>query len=173
MLPVLGLLLVILAVVSGGYLVAGALSEPAGPPVDVADSVRVSPLSGWELAGRFTDPPRARLTRGSGNLDVAALPFDRADRDLLRLYVENALDANAEQLSVSDVEVARLESGLVGARISYVGVFNGVQGSIEGQVTAFVSPSGTGVVFDGWAPSGLLEYVLDDIETMIARAVVA
>ena len=36
-----------------------------------------------------------------------------------------------------------------------------------------MSPSGVGVIFDGWAPSGLLQYALDDVETMIERAEVA
>ena len=38
---------------------------------------------------------------------------------------------------------------------------------------AVVSGSGVGVVFDGWAPSGLLQYALDDINTMVDRAEVA
>jgi hypothetical protein len=45
-----------------------------------------------------------------------------------------------------------------------------VSASIEGVVVAVVSPSGVGVIFDGWAPAGMLEFVLDDIRTMIVRA---
>ncbi len=66
---------VIAAVVFGGFAVGRALSRPAGPPVEVAGTVRIQPLSGWEVAGRFADPPGVRLTRGAGNLDVVAAPF--------------------------------------------------------------------------------------------------
>jgi hypothetical protein len=54
-----------------------------------------------------------------------------------------------------------------------VGTFPGVPAPIEGQVTAIVSGSGVGVVFDGWSPSGLLQFALDDVEAMIDGAEVA
>lgn len=172
-LPVAVVVLVIATVVLGGYVVAGALSAPVGPPVEVGGLVRVSPLSGWELAGRFAGPPGARLTRGSGTLDVAVLSSTGTDENALRLYVEAVLEPGAGQLSVSEPEPAALESGLRGSRISFVGLFGDVQAPVEGQVTAVTSPSGAGVVFSGWAPSGLLRFALDDIETMIARAEIA
>jgi hypothetical protein len=57
-------------------------------------------------------------------------------------------------------------------RVAYIGLFRGVQFQIEGQVTAVVSASGRGVVFDGWAPAGLLQYVTGDLQTMIDTAVI-
>lgn len=172
-LPVAVLVAVLGAVVVGGYAIAGALSSPAGPPVDVAGVVRVFPLSGWELAGRFPDVAGARLTRGSGTLDVVLLPSAGSAEDLLRLYVDRVLERTAEQLSVSGPERAVLESGLEGSRISFVGTFGDVQAPVEGQVTAVPTPSGVGVVFSVWAPSGLLRFVLGDVDTMIDRAQIA
>jgi hypothetical protein len=155
----------------GGYIAAGALSQPAGPPVSVAGVVRVQPLSGWELAGRFGSPPGARLSRGSGNLDFAALPFNGSSLDLVREYVNQVLEPGAEQLSVSkEAESVRLRSGLSGVRIRYIGLFGKAQASIEGEVTAIVSPAGVGAIFDAWSPEGLLQYVIDDIHRMIDRA---
>ena len=168
--PVLGVVAVVCSVVFGGYVVAAALSEPAGPPVQVGGVLRIAPLSGWELAQRFSDPAGVRLTRGSGNVDAFAGPFDGSSSDLLRTYVNGVLEPDASHLSVSSVEPVTLASGLRGSRISYVGTFGDVQAPIEGQVSAFVSPSGVGAVFDGWAPTGLLRYVLDDVETMVTRA---
>jgi len=75
-------LAVMVVVVFGGYVVAGALSEPAGPPVTVAGIVRVSPLSGWEVAERSAAPPSVRFTRGSGNLDVMVFLFSGTPFDL-------------------------------------------------------------------------------------------
>lgn len=158
-------------VVFGGYIAAGALSQPVGPPVTVAGVVRVQPLSGWELAVRFGSPPGARLSRGSGNLDFAALPFNGSSLDLVREYVNQVLEPGAEQLSVSkEAEPVTLRSGLAGVRIRYIGLFGRAQASIEGEVTAIVSPAGVGAIFDAWSPERLLQYVIDDIHRMIDRA---
>lgn len=164
----------IAAVVLGGYAIGGALMGPAGPPVDVAGVLRVQPLSGWELAGRFEEPPRVRLTRGSGNLDVVAVPYEGPALDLAREYVDAVLEPEARQLSVSrEVQPVTLESGLPGVRVAYVGLFGKAQGPIEGEVTAVVSPAGVGAVFDAWGPEGVLRYVVDDVRTMIGGAVIA
>jgi hypothetical protein len=172
--PVAALAVVLAAVTSGGYLTADALGEVRGGAVAVNASVRVTPFPGWELAGRLSDPDRIRLTSGSTSLDVAALPFDGTDVDLLRQYVDNILEPDAEQFRVSEeVEPVRLASGLTGSRIAYVGLFGDVQAPIEGEVTAVVSPSGQGVIFDGWAPAGQLQFEIDEIDAMIDRAEIA
>jgi hypothetical protein len=141
--------------------------------VDVAGLVRVEPLSGWELARRSGDPPGARLTRGSANLDIAALAFGGASDELLGDYVRGVLEPKGGRLSVSRIDSVVLASGLGGSRVSYVGTFGDVPTPIEGEATAVVSASGVGVVFNGWAPAGLLRYAQNDIETMIRRAEVA
>jgi hypothetical protein len=174
-LPVLAVIAVLAVVVLGGYVVGGALSTPAGPPVDVSGNVRVQPLSGWEVAGRFGEPtPGVRLTRGSGNLDVVTVPFDGSPSDLANEYVTKVLEPEADRLSVSrEVEQVELASGLQAVRFAYVGMFGKAQVPIEGDVTAVVSPSGTGVVFDGWAPQGMLQYAVDDVRTMVDGAAIA
>ncbi len=81
------------------------------------------------------------------------------------------LTPDSQQLSVSrQFEPVALNSGLTGVRIAYVGLFGRAHASIEGEVTAVVSPSGVGVIFDGWAPNGLLQYVSDDLHEMIDSA---
>jgi len=171
--PVLAVVLVLGVVVFGGFVTAGALSSRTGAGVDVAGLVRVTPLSGWELAGRSSDPSGVRLTRGNGTLDVVTGSFAAAADDLMREYVVGSLESQAEQLSVSHVETVELASGLRGVRVSYVGTFRDVPVPIEGEVTAVVSTSGVGVIFDGWAPSGQLRSVRGDVRTMIETAEVA
>jgi hypothetical protein len=172
--PVIALAAVLAAVTTGGYLTSDALGEVRGGAVAVGTSVRVTPIPGWELAGRSTDPDRIRLTSGSTSLDVAALPFDGTDVDLLGRYVDDVLKPDAEQFRVSEeVEPVRLASGLTGSRIAYVGLFGDVQAPIEGEVTAAVSPSGEGVIFDGWAPAGQLQFEIDEIDAMIEHAEIA
>jgi hypothetical protein len=171
---VIALAAVLAAVTSGGYLTSDALGEVRGGAVAVGTSVRVTPFPGWELAGRWTDPDRIRLTSGSTSLDVAAFPFDGTDVDLLGWYVDNILEPDAEQFRVSEaVEPVRLASGLTGSRIAYVGLFGDVQAPIEGEVTAVVSPTGQGVIFDGGAPAGQLQFEIDEIDAMIERAEIA
>jgi hypothetical protein len=172
--PVIALAGVLAAVTSGGYLTSDALGEVRDGAVAVGTSVRVTPFPGWELAGRSTDPDRVRLTSGSTSLDVAAFPFDGTDVDLLGWYVDKILEPEAEQFRVSEeVEPVRLASGLTGSRIAYVGLFGDVQAPIEGEVTAVVSPTGQGVIFNGWAPAGQLQFEIDEIDAMIERAEIA
>jgi hypothetical protein len=172
--PVIALAAVLAAVTSGGYLTSDALGEVRDGAVAVGTSVRVTPFPGWELAGRSTNPDRVRLTSGSTSLDVAAFPFDGTDVDLLGWYVDNILEPEAEQFRVSEeVEPVRLASGLTGSRIAYVGLFGDVQAPIEGEVTAVVSPTGQGVIFNGWAPAGQLQFEIDEIDAMIERAEIA
>lgn len=169
--PTLAVAGVVAVVLFGGYAVGGALTAAAGPPVDVAGVVRVQPLSGWEVAARFERPPGVRLTRGGGNLDVVALPFEGDAEDLVAEYVRAVLEAEAQQLSVSrEAEPVTLASGASGVRIAYVGRFGKAAAPIEGEVTVVVSALGVGVVFDGWGPEGILRYVVGDIRAMVEQA---
>ena len=172
--PVLVLAVVLVGIVSGGYVTADALGRVGGDTVVVSPSVSVTALPGWELAGRFTGPTGIRLSKGSASLDVATLPFTGSSEGLLAAYIDNVLEPDAEQLRVSEtVEGVRLDSGQVGGRITYVGLFGDVQAPIEGEVTAVVTQDGVGVIFDGWAPSGQLQFAIDDIHTMIRTAEIA
>jgi len=168
---------VIGVVVLGGYITAAALSTPAGRPQTVNGVVTVQPLSDWAFAGRLESPagPGVRFTRGSGTLDVFAAPFAGDARALAERYAVDVLEPEADRLSVSpNLEDVRLPGGETAVRYSYIGVFGQAGGTpIEGEVSAVVSPSGDGVVFDGWAPQGLLRFVLGDEHTMIDRARVA
>lgn len=172
--PAIALVVLIVGVVSGGHVLSDALGETRVRAVAVGDAVEIVPLPGWELAERFQDPSGIRLTSGSAGLDAAELPFGGTDVDLLTEYVDNVLAPQAEQLRVSEeVEPVRLANGITGSRIAYVGVFGDVQTPVEGEITTVVSPLGTGVVFDGWAPNGQVQLALDDIHTMIETAEIA
>jgi len=169
-LPVLAVLVVIVAVTMGGYVTAGALSKPAGPPLVIANSVRISPLSGWQVGqeGRVGDFVGLRLTRGDASLDVLTAQVATSREMLLADYVRNSLEPQARSLSVSQsVKEMSVDSGLAGLRISYVGAFGDRSSQVEGEVTAVVSESGTGVIFDAWGPAGLFGYSVGDTRKMI------
>jgi len=173
-LPTLVILGIVLFVVFGGYVVAGALSSETGPPLEVGNAVTVSPLTGWEVArrGPVTGGGEfAELTRGTGSLDVFTTSTTLSPEDLLRTYVNEFLKPNAQQLSVSEeINQVQLDNGMSAVRASYVGTFGDRHSQIEGEVTALVTPSGQGVVFDGWGPAGLYPYAQGDVDTMIRAA---
>jgi hypothetical protein len=161
-------------VVLGGYVLAAALSTRTGSPVLVGGAVSVQPLPGWQVAE--TSPvngfPFARLTRGGGNLDVVMLEgFSGDATELARTYEDEVLKRQLNRLSVPDTfESVTLADGTPAVRYRYVGVTD-TGASIEGEVTAVVAVDGRAVVFDGWAPQGLLTFVEGDIHDMVDRAV--
>jgi hypothetical protein len=164
---------VIVAVVVGGHIVAAALSEPVGPPVEIPGVLTVRPLSGWVFAGRETSNGfhYVGLTRGSGNLVAGAAVAGAHDPvSLADLYARLVLSQQLSQLSVSArPDDIRLRSGARGIRFAYVGVVAETGTSVEGEVSVVVT-GGHGVVFDGWAPAGLLSFVRPDIRAMVDRA---
>lgn len=172
--PVVVLAALMAGIVSGGYLTSNALGQTGGRTIVVSSPVTVTAQPGWVLADRFSRPTGIRLAKGSASLDVASLPFAGSREDLLAAYIEDFLRPGAEQLRVSEtVDGVVLNSGQIGARINYVGLFGDVQAPIEGEVTAVVTLEGVGVIFDGWAPSGQLQFAIDDIHTMVQGAEIA
>ena len=176
-LPMFGVVAVLMVVVAGGYVVAGVLSEPAGPPIDVSGVVQIQPLSGWSVAGRGrlgpTGPEFAQLTRGGGSIDVVAYPGVGGTPEALAEVYKRTLDVELARLSVSSrLESVRTATGARGVRFSYSGVSPETSAPIDGEVTVIVGPGGDGAALDGWAPAGLLSYASGDIGSMIDAAVV-
>ena len=157
----------ILVVVLGGYVVAAALSEPTGPSVGIPGVVAVRPLSGWVQADTtvsFEGAPSFQLTRGNGNLIVSVREPYRGDPETLAEAYREFLSERLSQLSVSStLAPVRLRSGQTGVRFAYIGVSAETGTSVEGEVSVFVTPSGHGIVFNGWAPAGLLSFVRPDV----------
>ena len=171
--PVLLVAMVLFIVVVGGQITQAALSTERGAPVGVAGVVRIRPLSGWRVVGRVHvhGIPDLRVTRGTGNLEVLAAPFaERGSGQLVRLYLHDIVAPQAKQLQVSStLETVSLGGGVVASRGFYIGLFGDRGTPIEGEVTA-VTRQGEGIVFDGWAPSGMYQYVQGDVHTMIDGA---
>jgi hypothetical protein len=172
--PTVVVFLVMAGTVLGGFVVASALSTPAGPPVDVGGIVRVQPLSGWEAANatKAGGLPFTRLTRGGGALDVVTIPsFGDDDASLADRYANEVLAQQLSGLSFSErLRSVLVAGGQAAERFDYVGVTD-TGASVEGEVTVLVTPTGDGVAFDGWAPEGLLTFVEGDVHTMEDEAV--
>jgi hypothetical protein len=182
-LPTFVVLAVIAVTVLGGFVVAAALPASEASSIRIGSVVRVRPAPGWSLARheRASIPSSAgsvpadiaELTRGSGALDVVALPGAGASLDELALfYRDDVLASQLQRLTVSsELERITLPSGLLAGRFAYIGTSPESGAAIEGTVVVVaVASSGSGAVFDGWAPEGQLRLVSDEIETMIETA---
>lgn len=177
--------LVMTLTVLGGFVLAETLPPPEVRRVALGGVLTVTPLPGWEevrreqvtvpspsgvLTGEF-----AQLTRGSGALDLLALPgVGREALELADLYAGEVLARQLERLAVSDqVERITLAGGPSGVRFGYIGSAPETGAAVEGSVTVVVSASGNGAVFDGWASQGQLELIGEELAAMIDRAEVA
>lgn len=171
--PTLAVFAVIVLVTVGGYVAAALLATPAGPPVGFPGVVSVQPIAGWESAepGITEGHPYVSVTRGNGTLVVVDWGQVTTGESLATDVVDEVLDAEFSQLSVSDeLEAVTLADGIQGVRFRFVGLDPDGGGSIEGEVTAVVTPAGRGVVFVGLAPDGQLAFVDGDLRTMVDLA---
>jgi hypothetical protein len=177
-LSTIGVLAVTLFVAFGGYAVAGEPSaaggeitgdqgEP-GEPIPVGP-ISIRPAPGWGVAEQIPDPPQLLLTNGTAQLYVGIQGDADSAEALLDAYIQ-AMAEDALQLSASPARGVDLPSGQPAVLSSYVGTFEGVASPLEGEVLALISPSGTPVLFDGWAPEGLWVGARDEVRTMVGSA---
>ena len=169
----LAILTALIAVAMGGHGIASVLEEPTEAPVGF-NGLEVRPLSGWATAGggEVGEWSFFRLTRGTGNLDVAVRrPGSTGDAGVAAIaYVDDVLRRSLVRLSVSEtLEPVSLGSGRAGVRFAYAGVVADTRQSIEGEVTIVSTVEG-GVAFDAWTPEGQLTFALGDVRAMIDSA---
>lgn len=184
--PAVIVAIVMSVTVLGGFVVAEALPAPEVSPIALGGILTIRPLPGWEVVRRETTTlpspsgtvvsgEFAQLTRGSGALDLLALPgVGGTALELADLYAAEVLTGQLERLSVSDVvERIVLRNGREAVRFGYIGSEPQTGAAIEGSVTVVVAPSGNGAVFDGWAFQGQLQLISGELVAMIESAEVA
>jgi hypothetical protein len=170
--PLIGLLSVIAFVTLGGFMFSGGPSGSSlagtvevGQPIEVEGGVTIQPAAGWEITDEVGDPPGVILSGGNGLLLVGVPGGAGSPQELVELYVSGYLEPQSSQLSVGGSEPLPLPAGPA-AVASYVGVFEGVDVPIEGEVIGIIGASGTAVVLDGWAPEGTYGTVRDQVAAM-------
>jgi hypothetical protein len=172
-LPLIGLLAVLLFVTFGGFFFSGVPSGVAGEvevgaPIDVASGVTIQPADGWGVESTNSNPPGVRL-HGSGNgfLDASIHSSGTSPEEVVQSYVTEYLESQSTQLSVGEVEPLSLPAGPA-AVVSYVGVFKGVDVTLEGEVIGILGPSETSVVVDAWSQEALYASVREQVRAMAA-----
>jgi hypothetical protein len=164
---------VLLFVTFGGFFFSGVPSGVAGEievgaPIDVGSGVTIKPAEGWVLEAHNTNPPGVRLV-GSGNgfLDASIHPSGTSPEEVVQTYVSEYLESQSTQLSVGEIETLSVPGGPA-AVVSYVGVFRGVDVTLEGEIIGILGPSGTSVVVDAWSQETLYASVREQVRAMAA-----
>ncbi|HYK96426.1 MAG TPA: hypothetical protein VE011_11275 [Candidatus Dormibacteraeota bacterium] len=147
----------------------GSIATVPGDAVPIGNGWQITPLGGW-LASAHDRGLGIRLEKGVVVVDLFPEPYGSAG-ELATGYLDQALKANATQLTASDIGAAT-EPGGSAARFTYQGIFQEADGSIEGEVTAIVA-GGDGVVADAWSGQGDLGGALDEIHQMVESIVAA
>jgi hypothetical protein len=169
--------------VLGGFVTAETLPAPDVVPLSIGGVVTITPLPGWEVvrreratlpapAGGTIEAAFAQLTRGSGALDVLAIPgLGAGPEELAVFYRAEVLELQLERLSVSDeLRPVTIPSGLGAVEFSYIGTEPRSGAAVEGSVTVVVAASGNAVVFDGWGFEGQLQLIAEELVAMIRTA---
>ena len=154
---------IMLAILIGGFVVEGAVPAPPPRPVSAGSGVMVTPVSGWDFAGRSEDGQTILLTQGSGSLAVTVVPGTDVDA-ALQAKRDEWLQSGT--VTISDPEAITIPGGRTGERFDYSGTFEDVPTPVEGAVTA-IAGSNVVVLFDGWSGIGGYPNVSADIDSMI------
>ena len=165
---------VLLAVVFGTQIINAALpaARPVGPgpvaapgtAIPVGNGVYIYPPQGW--VAQAAGSAAVRLTKGSVELYVRTdLTGDPAT--MLDTYVRQVLETAASQLTVTTPAPIPLAPGTPALRSAYVGTFDGISQTMEGQLTALVL-QGRPILFDAWAIQGQLSAAANELDRMIA-----
>jgi hypothetical protein len=148
---------------------ATTIEVAPGNPVAIGSGWQITPLDGW-AASPHDSGTGIRLEKGVVVVDLFPQEFESAG-DLAQAYLDQALKANATQLTATDIETATANNGSA-ARFTYQGLFPESDGAIEGEVTAIVV-SGQGVVADAWAAQGDLGGQIGEVHQMLDTIQVA
>lgn len=178
-----GLVAMVIAVtVLGGFVTAETLPPTDVAPLSIGGVVTITPLPGWEVVRREAvtlptpggggiETAFVQLTRGSGALDLLAIPGPAGETEALAaFYRDEVLEMQLDRLSVSDeLRPVALPSG-PGVQFSYIGTEPSSGAAIEGSVTIVVAASGNGAVFDGWGFEGQLQLIAEELAAMVSTA---
>ena len=173
-LATLGVLLVMVGIVGGGFVAAVALSSVPDKPVSVADGVSVVIPPDWEYVGRGDDGKTIEMTRGNATVDVSVV--EDSDETTALKHLREDWAKRFPNVSMGEVAaVADLRTdGKPAARFAYSGTLpgEGLPGAVEGEVTAVRGSNRVAVVFDAWAGQGEFATASDGIAKIIRETTI-
>jgi hypothetical protein len=136
---------------------------PVGPgsAVEVGYGLVVYPPAGWTVVA--SEPGSVALQRGGVILLVLATPWEEDPAALADAYAEGFFADG--QFQAATPQTATLGNGIPAVAIAWSGIIDGAQ--YDGVIAAGVE-SGTGAVLNAIAPSGQLQGVAGDLDTIAA-----
>jgi hypothetical protein len=139
------------------------------PPVSVlnAGPLRIPLVAGWQPVSSSSSNAAASLVKGAVQIDLFSLTISGGTGTPTAVYsgYMGIIGENATGFSAAQPAGIQIDGGLPAARGAYTGVFG--QSQIEGEVTAFVTGTTDGWVWDAWGPAGTLGSVLAEGQRMI------
>src|SRR5918995_860669 len=144
-------LLVMVAVVGGGYVASNAVAGLPAQPVEVANGVIVTPYQNWEFGGRSDDGTTVLISKGDGSLAVTV--NEGSDVGLALAELRDDWTSSGTVTATEIERVTERRGGQEGFRFIYSGSFSDTPSPVEGQVIGYAG-SGVVVLFDGWAAVG-------------------
>ena len=84
---------------------------------------------------------------------------------LLTAYINQLVLPDSQQFTPGNVNIVPI-NGVNGARVSYSGLFKGVAGTVQGEITAIVFPGAMGVVIHGFTVGQNFDAALQEIHGM-------
>jgi hypothetical protein len=161
----IGATVAIAVVTLGGYAFGGPLPWGAyvylSDPVPVADGVTIRLGEGWEVAATLTDATGIHIEGPGGDALVMVEPGGGQPVALAERYRTQTLALQASELVPTETKLVDMENGRTGAWFQYWARYDDAATPLEGDVYTMVTPSGTRIVFDGWAPEGGLAVIRD------------
>lgn len=149
--------------------------EPTGPGREprppgsflTAGPLRIPLVAGWQPASTEGSSAIATLVKGAVQIDLFSTTITGGTPTPAAVYnsYTSFIGQSATGFGTAQPASIQIGSGLPAARGIYTGVFNGNQ--LEGEVTAFITGTTDGWVWDGWGPSGTLGVLLPEIHSMI------
>ena len=144
------------------------------PPGSVlsAGPLRIPLLAGWQAASSPTSGAVATIYKGSVQVDLFHLPVSGGTATPANVYEFYMEAIGTDQsgtprpgFASAQPSSITIDGGLAAARGAYTGVFGSNQ--VQGEVTAFLTGTSDGWVWDAWDTAGTLGSVLPETQRMI------
>ena len=132
-----------------------------------AGPLRIPLVAGWQSASSTNSSAIASIVKGAVQIDLFSTSITGGTATPTAVYDTYMSFIGESAVGFGNAQPAGIQigGGLPAARGIYTGVFGGNQ--LEGEVTAFITGTTDGWVWDGWGPSGTLGALLPEIHSMI------
>ena len=158
----------------------GEPSAPSGPgtrplppgSVLTAGPLRIPLVAGWQPAATPSSGAAATIVKGAVQIDLFTATISGGTATPAAVYNSYISFIGSDQngnprpgFTSAQPASTAIGPAVAAARGAYTGIFGGNQ--IEGEVTAFVTGTSDGWIWDAWGTAGTLGSLLPEVHSMI------